>query len=282
MLLSSEQLAKQIESTTQVIVDCRFSLADADAGYKAYLQGHIPGAVYANLDTDLSSEITPESGRHPLPQVSQFLETLTSWGIGNETHVIVYDDMGGAVALRLWWLLKWLGHEKVSLLDGGWNKWISEGRPADTGESVSVNTPVEYSATAEDSLWLSTEHVEQDILAGKICLLDARAHARFIGEQEPIDPVAGHVPGAINRPMQLNLDENGCFLSGSELRKQFSPLLGGCDPRNVVHMCGSGVTACHNLFAMELAGLQGSKLYPGSWSEWIRYAAREVAGGQET
>lgn len=276
MLISTTQLSESNSAQT-VIVDCRFSLADPAAGQKAYRQGHIPGAVYANLDRDLSSAITQQSGRHPLPDLSRFLQQLGQWGIGRDTHVVVYDDMSGAIAGRLWWLLKWLNHENVSLLDGGWNLWQKEQRP------ISVESPqptlVHYTSNADDRLWLSSTAVSRGLASGDLSLLDARAEARFRGEEEPIDPVAGHVPGAINRPMQHNLDQNGCFLTAEDLKQQFTQLLGDTDPASVAHMCGSGVTACHNLFAMELAGLKGSKLYPGSWSEWIRDPEREIACG---
>ena len=275
MLISTEQMQQQLHASKQVIVDCRFSLADANAGERAYGEAHLPGAVYANLDKDLSSAITSESGRHPLPDPIQFMHRLGEWGIERDMQVIVYDDMNGAFALRLWWLLKWLGHENVSLLDGGWNKWQKEQRPV-TSE-ITHNQAVQYTARTDDSRSLSTEQVQNQLSAEQVCLIDARAPARFAGKEEPIDPVAGHVPGAVNRPFQRNLDESGCFLPAEVLREQFTELLGDYSPAEVAHMCGSGVTACHNLFAMELAGLPGSKLYVGSWSEWIRNKHRSIA-----
>ncbi|MDH5325305.1 MAG: sulfurtransferase [Gammaproteobacteria bacterium] len=274
MLISTEQLTQQIQESGSVIVDCRFSLADANAGQNAYLQGHIPGAVYADLDKDLSSPITANSGRHPLPDIKRFSETLGAWGVHNDSHVVAYDDMGGAVASRLWWLLKWLGHEKVSLLDGGWNRWQQEQRPV--SNEPGSNSPQTYLAKAEASTWVTTAQVEEDMAAQRICLVDARATPRFLGKEEPLDAVAGHVPGAVNRPMQLNLGGDGGFLPAEDLREQFAALVGDTAVDAVVHMCGSGVTACHNLFAMELAGLRGSRLYVGSWSEWIRDSRRDI------
>lgn len=274
MLLSTEQLQPIIDKDNLVIVDCRFNLADSTAGERAYLQGHIPGARYANLDLDLSSPVTPDTGRHPLPDPDELSRKLGLWGIDSQTQVVVYDNMAGAFALRLWWLLKWLGHEQVSLLDGGLPKWLAEGRPM--SESMPTIAAKTFTGRPDNQMWVSSVEVFEYLNTGDWQLVDARAENRFLGKEEPIDPVAGHIPGAINYPFQNNLLENGCFKPVEVLRPQFMALCGEGRTENMIHMCGSGVTACHNLFAMELAGIKKSRLYVGSWSEWIRNPAYPV------
>jgi thiosulfate/3-mercaptopyruvate sulfurtransferase len=259
-----------------VLLDCRFNLMQPDAGLAAYQQGHIPGAVYADLNTDLSSKITATSGRHPLPAPDQLAQRLGEWGIAPTTQVVVYDDMGGAMASRAWWLLRWLGHDPVALLDGGLPAWIAAG-----GELI-VDLP-QVSACAVYPLRLSrdwvvsSEAVQANLSTQAFTLVDARNVERFRGEQEPIDPIAGHVPGAINRPLSDNLNDQGLFKSASILRDEWLKVLSGCEAVDAIHMCGSGVTACHNQLAMEVAGLSGSRVYTGSWSEWIRDPGHPVA-----
>jgi thiosulfate/3-mercaptopyruvate sulfurtransferase len=274
-LISAEALHQQPANT--VTVDCRFSLADTEAGAKAYRHGHIPNARYAHLDKDLSSAITDFTGRHPLPNFALLAKKLGDWGIDNNSQVVIYDDAGGAFAGRLWWLLRCMGHDKIAVLDGGIKQWQKQGFPITT--TLPKIKPTTFRPYINDTGWLNALQVQNSLARKSICLIDARTPERYRGEQEPIDPVAGHIPGALNRAFQLNLDGNGLFLSAEQLRGQFNRLIGSVAPEQVVHYCGSGVTACHNLLAMEHAGLTGSKLYAGSWSEWIRNKNRVVARG---
>jgi len=274
-LISATVLKQNLENPDWVVVDCRFSLADENVGSYSYRHGHIKNARYAHLNNDLSSAITDFTGRHPLPDFRVLAKKLGVWGISNKSQVVVYDDAGGAFAGRLWWLLRCLGHDKVAVLDGGIKHWQRLGFP------VATVLPAIKSATFRPYLnsnnWLSASQVQDSLARRSICLIDARTPERYRGEQEPIDPIAGHIPHALNRPFQLNLDSQGLFLSPSQLHAQFKQLIGATAPGQVVHNCGSGVTACHNLLAMEYAGLTGSRLYAGSWSEWIRDKNRPVA-----
>lgn len=276
-LVSAQTLHQQLNNPDWIIIDCRFSLADTEAGAKAYRHGHIPNARYVHLDKDLSSAITVFTGRHPLPNFALLAKKLGDWGISNNSQVVAYDDAGGAFAGRLWWLLRCMGHDKVAVLDGGIKHWQKQGLPLTTA------LPKIKSATfrpyVNEAAWLNALEVQNSLARKAICLIDARTPERYRGEQEPIDPVAGHIPYALNRAFQLNLDGNGLFLPAEQLREQFKQLMGPTAPEQVVHYCGSGVTACHNLLAMEHAGLTGSKLYAGSWSEWIRNKNRTVAKG---
>ncbi|WP_340124282.1 sulfurtransferase [Methylobacter svalbardensis] len=276
-LISAATLQQQLKHPDWVIVDCRFSLADTEAGAKAYRHGHIPNARYAHLDKDLSSAITDFTGRHPLPDFALLAKKLGDWGIDNNSQVVIYDDAGGAFAGRLWWLLRCMGHDKVAVLDGGIKHWQKQGLPITT--TLPTTKPTTFRPYLNDAAWLNAVQVQNSLAQKSICLIDARTPERYRGEQEPIDPVAGHIPYALNRAFQLNLDSNGLFLSAEQLRDQFKQLIGATAPEQVVHYCGSGVTACHNLLAMEHAGLTGSKLYSGSWSEWIRNKNRAVAKG---
>lgn len=274
-LISAAHLNQHLADPDWVIVDCRFSLADNEAGFSAYRHGHIPNARYAHLDKDLSSRITDYTGRHPLPNFTAFTKKLGEWGINNTTQVIVYDDASGAFAGRLWWLLRHLGHRNVAVLDGGYKHWLMLGLAVTT--ILPAVKPSVFRAYPEDNTCLSALEVQNSLAKKSLSLIDARTPERYRGELEPIDPVAGHIPGAVNRPFQLNLDSKGLFLPADDLRKQFIQLIGDTHPQDVAHTCGSGVTACHNLLAMEVAGLTGSKLYAGSWSEWIRDKNRPIA-----
>lgn len=277
-LIDTVTLHAHLDDPHWVVVDCRFSLMDTEAGRRAYRQGHLPGARYAHLDEDLSSPITPTTGRHPLPDPKPLASKLGDWGIGPGIQVVAYDDTGGMLAAaRLWWLLRWLGHQPVAVLDGGFPAWQRAGLPL-TATSPTVR-PTAFNAQPDDRLWLTTAQVLA--LPSENVLLDARIAARFRGEMEPIDPVAGHIPGAVNLPTEGNLTADGHFLPVAELRARFVAALGEWPPATVVHSCGSGVTACHNLLAMEAAGLHGSRLYPGSWSEWIRDPNRPRATGAD-
>lgn len=264
-----------------VVLDCRFDLARPDWGREAYAAGHIPGARYAHLDRDLSAPITPATGRHPLPTVERLTETFGHWGIDERTQVVAYDQGNGAFAARAWWLLRWLGHRKVAVLNGGFAAWQQSGLPIETTTTAPaprVFTP----RPAESSTVVSTVELERmvatgELTAGGSVLVDARAADRFAGENETIDPVAGHIPGALNHPFLRNVDARGRFLPAAELRERWGVTLAHAAPAQMIAMCGSGVTACHNLLALEVAGLAGARLYAGSWSEWIRAPSRPVA-----
>ena len=276
-LVETEVLAAHLSDPGWVVFDCRSTLTDPEAGPRAYAAGHIPGARYLHLEHDLSGAITPHSGRHPLPEPEVLVQKLSRAGVGKDTQVVAYDDSGGPYAARLWWLLRWLHHPQVAVLNGGWQQWLKEQRAVDAAPPAPLPRDFPYSG-ADRSLWLSTEQVLQ-IVRGqrKGLLLDARGAVRFRGEEEPIDPVAGHVPGARNLPFTGNLSADGRFNAPATLRHRFEETLGGHPAEQAVLMCGSGVTACHNLLAMELAGMKEAKLYAGSWSEWIRDPARPVA-----
>jgi thiosulfate/3-mercaptopyruvate sulfurtransferase len=266
-LISASEL-HHFSQADWVIIDCRFSLANSEAGSYAYRHGHIPNAHYAHLDNDLSSRITDTTGRHPLPDFNVLAKKLSAWGVSNHSQVVVYDDAGGAFAGRLWWLLRALGHDKVAVLDGGIKHWQQQGYRITT--TLPRVKAANFRAYINNTLWLTANQVENRLAQKVITLIDARTPERYRGEQEPIDPVAGHIPYALNRAFQLNLNAQGLFLAPDQLRAQFKQLIANTTPEHVVHYCGSGVTACHNVLAMEHAGLSGSKLYAGSWSEWIR------------
>jgi thiosulfate/3-mercaptopyruvate sulfurtransferase len=273
-IVSAETLLNHLPDPGWVIVDCRFSLAEPDTGRQAWLASHISGAHYAHLDNDLAGPVTPQTGRHPLPDPDALRHVVGGWGVTPRSQVVAYDDAGGAMAARLWWLLRWLGHHDVAVLDGGWQAWQAAGYPVSPLQPVEL--PSCYPNHDMPRTWLGSDEVQDALEENEILLVDARAAERFSGRVEPIDPVAGHVPCALNRPCQANLDASGRFKSAEQLRDEFEQLLAGRAADEVVHMCGSGVTACHNLLAMEHAGLSGSRLYPGSWSEWIRSARRPV------
>jgi thiosulfate/3-mercaptopyruvate sulfurtransferase len=262
--------------TPTVIVDCGFDLADTGAGERAWRDGHLPGARYLHLDRDLSGTKTGRNGRHPLPRHTEFAATLGRVGITPATQVVALDRQGGPYAARLWWMLRWIGHEAVAVLDGGVDVWLACGGTLETAEPTVVSTePYPRRAPLAGS-------VDADALIaqlGRVHLVDARAGERFRGEVEPLDSAAGHIPGASNRFFKDNLGADGRFKPAERLRAEFEALLGRGAGANTVHQCGSGVTACHNLLAMEHAGLAGSKLYPGSWSEWSADPTRPLARG---
>ena len=273
------------------VLDCRFDLTRPEWGASAYAAGHIPGALYAHLDHDLSGPITPGSGRHPLPGVERLTETFSRWGIDDRTQVVAYDQGNGAYASRLWWLLRWLGHRKVAVLNGGFAVWQQSGLPTESGvatrvtrdRAVSEGIPAGdvFAPRPESVPVVSTAEVERLVAAGELraggsVLVDARAADRFAGENETIDPVAGHIPGARNHGFLRNVDARGRFLPVNELQERWRATLGDAGAAQTIAMCGSGVTACHNLLALEVAGMPGARLYAGSWSEWIRDRARPV------
>jgi thiosulfate/3-mercaptopyruvate sulfurtransferase len=283
-LIDTAGLARHLGDADWLSIDCRFDLARPDWGAQAFAAGHIPGALYAHLDHELSGARTAASGRHPLPDPAALAATFGRFGIDARVQVIAYDQGPGAYAARLWWLLRWLGHERVAVLDGGFAAWERAGLPLASGPSPRPARRFEPRAAPErvtSTAALAAALGRGDLARGAPLLIDARSADRFAGENETIDPVAGHVPGAHNHPFARNLDARGQFLPPAELRRAWSATLRGRPPEAVVAMCGSGVTACHNLLALELAGLPGAKLYAGSWSEWIRDPARAVARGPD-
>lgn len=273
-LITATKLQENLDNPDWVIIDCRFSLADTNAGSFAYRHGHIPNARYAHINKDLSSAVKDTGGRHPLPDFNLLTKKMGAWGISNNSQVIVYDDAGGAFAGRLWWLLRYLGHDQCAVLSGGYTHWKKLKLPVTT--RLPSIKPRIFRPYLNTTLWLGALQVQNALAQKSICLIDARTPERYRGEHEPIDPIAGHIPYAINRPMQANLNAEGLFLPPELLLRQFKQLIGSTAPNHVVHYCGSGITACHNLLAMEHAGLTGSRLYAGSWSEWIKNKNRTV------
>jgi thiosulfate/3-mercaptopyruvate sulfurtransferase len=275
-LIGAHELAEHLDDPDWVLFDCRFDLANPRFGPDAYARGHLPGAFFMDVDRDLSGQMNGRNGRHPLPDPAALVSRLEACGVGNHTQLIAYDDANGMFASRLWWLMRWLGHRRVAVLDGGLQAWGRETRVLT--ESVPEARPGTY------TLCLQPQRVDVDSVMthlGKadMLLIDARSPDRFRGENETLDPVGGHIPGAINRYFRDNLAADGCFKQASILREEFGALLHGVDPHSVVHHCGSGITACHNLIAMEASGLSGSRLYAGSWSEWCADPKRPVATG---
>lgn len=272
VLVSADDVAAHPEWR---VFDCRHDLKNTEYGRQAYARGHIPGALFLHLDDDLSGAKTGSNGRHPLPELTAFARRMSDCGVDDGVQVVAYDNEGGIFASRLWWMLRWLGHDRVAVLDGGLAAWKRAKRALE--EPVSAVAPRRFTALPRAHT-VSTSEILADLQAQTRLILDARSPERFRGENETLDPVGGHIPGAVNRFYFDNLDDAGCFFKPvDELRAEFSTLLGGHPPADVVQQCGSGVTACHNLLAMELAGLSGSKLYPGSWSEWCADPARPVA-----
>lgn len=278
MLVSTQNLAAHLHDPDWIIFDCRHNLGEVARGRQLYLEGHLPGAHFAGIETDLSGAKTGWNGRHPLPSPADFLEFLGRHGVTADSTVIAYDDMGGAFAARLWWLARWVGHRRAGLLDGGIVRWKAEHRALSTDEPPPRRPhPLPGSADASQVTLVGDimRHTNDD----EILILDARAPERYRGDVEPIDPVGGHIPGAGNRFFTANHNPDLTFKRPDELRREFDALLRSRRPASVVHYCGSGVTSCLNLFAMEQAGLTGSRLYAGSWSEWVADPSRPVARG---
>ncbi len=277
-LISAQQL-RDFDPRDVVIVDCRFELSDVERGARDYAQAHVPGAVYADLNRDLSDLSKTDVGRHPLPDADRFANVLRAWNWNPQTFVVAYDDAGGALAAaRLWWMLRLAGSDRVAVLDGGISAWTKAGLALDANVPNHDRSAAEI--TFDDSQIVMTDDLQRLSAGPRTLLLDARGAPRYRGDVEPIDRVAGHVPGARNRPFSDNLDANGQFKQAAQLRSEFDVILGAHAPRDVVHMCGSGVTACHNLLAMEHAGLHGSRIYAPSWSGWIADPGRAVALGE--
>jgi len=277
MLISTTELAAKIGDSRCVIFDCRHDLFDAGKGERWYREGHVPGAIYANLDADLSGEKTGTNGRHPLPSPAAFIAFLARNGVTNTSKIIAYDDVGGQFASRLWWLARWIGLTDVSLLDGGIAKWIADGHAL--SRDVPVPKPAALRGHADPLMAVNADEVEASLKMASKTLIDARAPERYRGEVEPIDPVAGHIAGAKNRFYKENLNADLTMRTPAEIRAAFASIMNVPHAIEVVHQCGSGVTACANIFAMEYAGLTGSKLYAGSWSEWITDPARPIVKG---
>lgn len=278
-LVSVDTLAAHVDDPAWRVFDCRHDLKNTGYGAQAYAKGHIPGALFLHLDRDLSGPMTGRNGRHPLPAIEDFAAKMGACGVEPETQVVAYDNEGGIFASRLWWMLRWLGHDKVALLDGGLPGWRRAKLPLET--EVRAVAPAQFAPRPCDAQ-VDTAYVLANLRSPRMLLIDARGEDRYAGENETLDPVAGHIPGALNRFYFDNLDDAGCFFKpAEELRAEFAELLDGRAPACVVQQCGSGVTACHNLLAMEIAGLSGSKLYPGSWSEWCSDPSRPVATGEQ-
>lgn len=256
------------------IFDCSHSLTDPEAGAQAYAAGHIPGALHARMEAVLSGERTGRNGRNPLPCPDAFARWLGAMGIGPDDQVICYDRAGNTAAARLWWMLRWVGHGPVAVLDGAMQAWTASGRPLDTG--VPVPEPRSYEARTDDGRHVDVSVLEDNLDHGQLLVVDARGAEKFAGVNETVDARGGHIPGAVNRPYQSNLDPEGLFKEPAELRAEWTALLDGHAPGTLVASCGSGVSACHNLLALEIAGVAGARLYPGSWSEWCSDPARPI------
>jgi thiosulfate/3-mercaptopyruvate sulfurtransferase len=277
-LVSAEELAARVGDPRLRIFDCRFDLMRHDAGRERYLAGHLPGAWFADLNGDLSSPPTATSGRHPLPAPDAFARRLRQWGVDPDSQLVAYDDNGGMFAARLWWMSRWLGHGTVAVLDGGLQRWQQIGLPV-TPEVPQEGRIGTFVADPRPGLAVTADTVAVAATDPAQRVLDARAPERYRGDVEPIDRIGGHVPGARNHPVGSSLGPDGSFLPPGELRARLLESLDGVAPAQTISMCGSGVTACHVLLAMERAGLAGARLYPGSWSEWSRDGSRPVAKG---
>jgi thiosulfate/3-mercaptopyruvate sulfurtransferase len=276
-LIDANTLFEQLSRGDLAIADCRFDIANVPWGEAEYTEAHVPGAFYLHLDRDLSGPLTPNSGRHPLPDPARLASRLSALGVGSDTQLIAYDQGNGAYAARLWWLARWIGIRSVAVLDGGMGAWRKAGLPLEN--TVRSFQPGELSASPDPNMWVKTAEVDDLRLRPGNLLIDARSAERFAGRNETLDPVAGHVPGARSLPFAANLAADGRFRPTTELRRRFATLLGSLPPAALISMCGSGVTACHSLLALEHAGFSGARLYAGSWSEWIRDSRRPVATG---
>jgi thiosulfate/3-mercaptopyruvate sulfurtransferase len=273
-VVSPSELAAHLDDPQWIVFDCRFDLADTGAGRREYAQSHIAGARYAHLDADLSGAKTGTNGRHPLPEPQVFSARLAEFGLRKGMQAVAYDASGGYYAARLWWMLRWVGHANAAVLDGGWDAWLKTGSPVTA--LLPARQAGAFSGTVGD-IAVDARGVLDLLGQSQNVVIDARSADRFRGENETLDPVGGHIPGALNRFFKHNLRTDGRFKPAAELHEEFSELIGTVEPARVIHQCGSGVTACHNLLAMEIAGLTGSKLYPGSWSEWCSDPKRPIA-----
>lgn len=275
VIVSKEWLLARLFDDRQVIIDCRFQLNDPEAGYKSYLQSHIPRAYYLDLEKDLSGEKAEYGGRHPLPQTHKLCETFGRLGIDDTVHVIAYDDQGGAMASRLWWLLQYVGHTRVSIMSESFTQWEAAGFPT-TSEAPPISISKAFTPKLQEQMLADVDLVRQAIDDLNVLLIDSREAARYSGEQEPIDPIAGHIPSAVNFVWKDNLDENGKWLNSENLQGRFQSI---DKDKEIIVYCGSGVTACPNVLALKQAGFANVKLYAGSWSDWISYEGNPIATG---
>ena len=276
-IISAQQLNEIINNDNVRIFDCRFSLKDPQGGLKSFNAGHLPNAQFADMDTQLSSPMTETSGRHPLPDAKVFIDQLKQWGVNNDTQVIAYDDMSGAFAARLWWMMRWVGHDNVAVLNGGMQKWTDAG--FDLTQDITEFTSGNFSGDANMAWLVDINTVQNELATGNITLIDARSADRFSAKDQNTDPVPGHVPGAVNLPFPGNLTQEGLFEAPELIKQRFINVSKDEELTQVVNMCGSGVTACHNLLAQAVAGLPPAKIFIGSWSQWIRDPSRPVATG---
>lgn len=274
-IISADILKSNIDNSNFIIFDCRCDVKDNTYGVQAYNEGHIRNSIFVDIDSDLASEKTTNSGRHPLPDIDALSEKLSQWGLNSTKQAVIYDDAGGAFAGRMWWTLKWLGHTNVAVLDGALGGWMASGGRLTTDSTIferSIFTP-----NLVKEMHVSINDVEDAQYKMDKIIIDARSKERYLGIKDPVDPVAGHVPGAISHPLGKNLDKKGHFKSAEELKLCFNKLVGETQNSDIISMCGSGITACHNILAMEIAGIHGVKLYVGSWSEWIMDKSRPIA-----
>ena len=271
--LSVSECVDFLQNPGWVFIDCRYSLQEPDQGYQDYLKGHIPGSIYVHLDRDLSGKVVAgKTGRHPLPEIEPFVERISTWGIDHQTQVIVYDNSGGALAARLWWMLRWLGHDRVAVLDGGWKAWVESGNSQEKKEFARPRRV--FLPKQQQDFIVTADFVEKIRNDPDYLLIDARSPQRYWAVEETIDSVSGHIPGAISAPYSENLDEEGFFLDDESLKKRFEIVLLDYPPENIVVYCGSGVTTGHNMIAMLRVGYELPKLYAGSWSDWISDSSR--------
>jgi len=275
-LVGAGELAAHLDDPAWIVFDCRHDLAQPEAGEQAYAEAHIPGARFLHLDRDLAGPMTGRNGRHPLPDPRRFAAKLATTGVNSDSQIVAYDDTGGMYAARLWWMLRWIGHPGAAVLDGGWNNWQDKGYAASSAipQPGAGNLSITLRDIAVDTTFLLAHLRDPGVR-----IVDARAADRYRGENETLDPVGGRIPGALNRFFRDNLDAEGCFKPAAQLREDFRRVLGSAAPATVIHQCGSGVTACHNLLALEHAGLPGARIFPGSWSEWCADPSRPVETG---
>jgi len=279
-IIPSHEAHQHLHDPQWRFVDCRYYLDNIQQGRQEYSEGHLPGAVYADLGEDLSAPVRPGiTGRHPMPEVETLSRTFSNWGIGANTQVVIYDQGPGMIAARLWWMLHWLGHDKAAVLEGGWKKWREEGKPV--SREIPPITPQQFNAVVHSEWVADADEVLENLLGGntKVKILDARAADRYRGENETLDPIAGHIPGALSAPFANNVKPDGGFRTAEELRVVYQNLLGDTPACDAIVYCGSGVTAAHNILAMKHIGLGMARLYPGSWSHWITDKQRPIATG---
>ena len=272
--ISEKDLKNNISNNDFIIFDTRCDIKDSGYGIDSYTEGHIENSIFVDVDTDLASEKQQGTGRHPLPKVETFCDKLSHWGMDNNKQVVIYDDAGGAFAGRMWWMLRWLGHEDVAVLDGGLNSWVKNGNKLITSPTLFKKSYFEPTINNEMIATLRDVENAQHVL--NTILLDARSKERYEGISDPVDPIAGHVPGAISHPLGPNLDRTGKFKDKEELKHNFDKISHDLKEKEIISMCGSGITACHNILALEIAGIKNAKLYVGSWSEWITDPNRTV------